>query len=135
MTSPLDEKTPSFDMCQVTVANVSALHELRSRRQITVKLLYSLSSVDTYFEDRHLASDRYWRGKPDTYRRICVSPPLSLSTILFNNKRTEEQETGQREESREREAFKLATAQPENRRKQKEKGGGTLKRKKQMMGD
>ena len=57
-----------------------------------VKLLYSLSSVNTYayFEDRHLApdgglaSDRYWRGKPDTYRRTCVSPPLSLSTILLN---------------------------------------------------
>ena len=67
---------------------------LRTRRFMistaNVKLLYSLSSVDTYFEDRHLdpdgglASDRYWRGKPDTYRRICVSPPpLSLSTILL----------------------------------------------------
>ena len=60
-----------------------------------VKLLYSLSSVDTHFEDRHLDPDGgggggggwlpiYWRGKPDTYRRICVSPPpLSLSTILL----------------------------------------------------
>ena len=92
MTSPLDdEKTPSFDMCNCR--NFSALHDLRSRRQMSN---FSSSSVDTYFEDRHL---------------------------------------DQRAASPEREAFKLARAQPENRGEQKEKEGGTLKRKKQMMGD
>ena len=79
----------------VTVADVSALHYLRSRRQMS----NFSSSVDTYFEDRHLDPDggslpigRYWRGKPDTNRRICVSPPpLSLSATIhfyWNNKRT-----------------------------------------------
>ena len=89
------KKTPSFGMC-------NCRKRLRTPRftisTANVKLLYSLSSVDTYFEDRHLdpdgggggglASDaifeRSWRGKPDKYRRICMSPPpLSLSTILL----------------------------------------------------
>ena len=146
MTSPLDdEETPSFDMC-----NCRKRLELRTPRftisTANVKLLYSrsLSSVDTYFEDRHLDPDEGGGGGGslpigtgvENQTRIDVSACLLLLFSLKNFiEITKEQETCQRAESREREAFKFARAQPDNRRKQKEKGGGTLKRKKQMMGD
>ena len=66
-----------------------------------------------------------------TYLRVSFS--FSLNNFI---EITKEQDTCQRAEFRQREAFKLARAQPENRREQEEKGsgGGTLKRNKQRMG-
>ena len=48
---------------------------------------------------------------------------------------TKEQETCQRAESREREAFKLARAQPENRKKQKRKGRRNIEKEEANDGD